>query len=65
MSRKQNADQLWLRNLDMVVLSCFNSSERTTMDWQRLFEEADIRFRFDNAITPQGSTMSIIQAIWL
>lgn len=35
------------------------------MDWQSLFEEADMRFRFDDAITPEGSTMSIIQATWL
>lgn len=24
-------------NLDMVVLSCFNASERTIRDWQWLF----------------------------
>lgn len=35
------------------------------MDWQRLFEEADMRYRFDDVITPEESTMSIIQAIWL
>lgn len=48
----------------MVVLSCFNSSERTEREWQKLFELADKRFQFEAVVTPNGSTMSIIQAIW-
>lgn len=52
-------------NLDMVVLSCFNSRERTAKDWQTLFENADEQFRFEDVITPEGSSMSLVMATWV
>lgn len=52
------------RNMDMVMLSLFNSSERDEMCWKSLFQKADCRFSSIKAWVPEGATLAIIDAIW-
>ena len=52
------------RDLDLVMLACFGGSERTAVEWHRLFSQADPRFVVKGIQRPLGSTMSVIEVVW-
>lgn len=52
------------RDLDMVMAACFNSAERTKDDWLKLLNMVDERLVFRSITRPEGSTMSIVEAVW-
>lgn len=52
------------RDMDLIMATCFNGCERNERGWRELFERADKRFIFKGITTPQGSMMSLIEAVW-
>ncbi|KAL8722885.1 MAG: hypothetical protein Q9225_000718 [Loekoesia sp. 1 TL-2023] len=60
------ADTAWSkkqgRNLDMIQALGWNSLERTTSDWEKLFASVDPRYVFLGTRTPEGSSVSLIEA---
>lgn len=48
----------------MIMLSLYNSREREKEVWERLFREADTRFREIKIWVPDGATLAIIEAVW-
>ncbi|KAL3455582.1 S-adenosyl-L-methionine-dependent methyltransferase [Aspergillus heterothallicus] len=52
------------RNLDMIELLGWNSLERTETDWKSLFALVDPRLEFVGTKTPEGSIVSLIEAVW-
>ncbi|KAL2844377.1 S-adenosyl-L-methionine-dependent methyltransferase [Aspergillus pseudoustus] len=52
------------RNLDMIQMLGWNSLERTESDWKSLFAAVDPRLEFVGTITPEGSIVSLIEAVW-
>lgn len=53
-----------IRNLDMIQALGWNSLERTGKDWHDLFARADPRFEFLGTRTPEGSSISMIEAVY-
>ncbi|TVY55663.1 O-methyltransferase gsfB, partial [Lachnellula suecica] len=49
------------RNLDMVMMACWNACERTESQWKKLFKSADERFSFVGTRKSEGSSMSIVE----
>ncbi|KAL9005014.1 MAG: hypothetical protein Q9188_002195 [Gyalolechia gomerana] len=60
------ADTAWSkkqgRNLDMIQALGWNSLERTKSDWEALFTAVDPRYMFLGTRTPEGSSVSLIEA---
>jgi len=54
----------FLREIDMIMLSAFNSYEREPEDWERVFREADPRFGKVKIMKVPGSALDLIEAIW-
>lgn len=52
------------RNLDMIQALGWNSLERTTPDWEILFAKVDPRLRLIGTRTPEGSMVSLIEAVF-
>lgn len=52
------------RNLDMIMHTCWNASERTLADFTRIFTQADERYALEGVSLPEGSAMSIISFGW-
>ncbi|KAL2799532.1 S-adenosyl-L-methionine-dependent methyltransferase [Aspergillus keveii] len=52
------------RNLDMIQMLGWNSLERTESDWKSLFASVDPRLEFVGTKTPDGSIVSLIEAVW-
>lgn len=52
------------REMDMIVLSLFNSREREMEDWVMLFRQADERYIDVKAWVPEGSSLAIVEALW-
>lgn len=52
------------RNLDMLMQAQFNAPERTERAWRELFQKVDSRLVLSSIVTPAGSMMSIIEAVW-
>lgn len=46
----------------MIQAAGWNSLERTTSDWERLFAKVDPRYAFLGTRTPAGSSVSLIEA---
>lgn len=46
------------------MLSLLNAKERDDDDWFNLFKQADPRFKYLGHNQPQGSRMSIMEAVW-
>ena len=46
----------------MLMMAGWNGKQRTMAEFQRLFEAADPRFKFQGAVRPEGSGMWIIEA---
>ncbi|KAI9696300.1 MAG: hypothetical protein M1820_008223 [Bogoriella megaspora] len=53
-----------VRNMDYLMLMLFNSRERKEPDWIKLFEQADIRFKFVKGWVPEGTIVASIEAVW-
>ncbi|KAI0855864.1 S-adenosyl-L-methionine-dependent methyltransferase [Xylaria cubensis] len=53
-----------IRGFDLAMMELFNAREREEQDWQRLFAEADSRFRFAGIRTVPGADLAFISAIW-
>ena len=54
-----------LRAADLVMSALFNASDRDMEAWERLFQAADSRFRFNGGRQPKGSKLGIIEAEWV
>jgi len=52
------------RNLDMIQALGWNSLERTTPDWENLFAKVDSRLKLIGTRTPEGSMVSLIEAVF-
>lgn len=50
--------------MDMNMLSLFNSRERDSDDWHRLFSNADRRFVLESISKPSGSNLSVVSVVW-
>lgn len=48
----------------MIQALGWNSLERTARDWQDLFARADPRYEFLGTKTPEGSLISVIEAVY-
>ena len=46
----------------MIQATGWNSLERTTSDWEKLFTSVDPRYRFLGARTPERGSVSLIEA---
>ncbi|TVY82682.1 O-methyltransferase gsfB [Lachnellula suecica] len=53
-----------IRAYDMLMMTLFNARERELDDWLGLFTQADKRFKFIGAQSPDVGTMGVITAIW-
>ncbi|KAK3994347.1 O-methyltransferase-domain-containing protein [Cladorrhinum sp. PSN332] len=52
------------RTMDLLMQVVVNAREREADDWTDIFSEADRRYRVNRVWTPEGSTMSFIEAEW-
>jgi hypothetical protein len=48
----------------LVMLTLLNAQERSQADFASLFAKVDNRFKFIGSRKPEGSRMSIIEAVW-
>ena len=48
----------------MIQATGWNSLERTTSDWEKLFASVDPRFQFVGTRTPERSSVSLIEAVF-
>lgn len=51
-------------DMDMIMLSLYNSREREKDDWEMLFREADTRFKHVKMWVPEGAMLGIVEATW-
>lgn len=58
------ADTVTHSDMDMTMLSLYNSWEREKKVWERLFQEADARSKDIRIWVPDGATLAIIEAVW-
>ena len=49
------------RMVDMQMLTCLNSRERTAQDYEELFTAADTRFKLANIHQSPGSPLAILE----
>lgn len=54
----------FVREIDMIMLSAFNSYEREREDWKRVFTDADARFGEAKITNVEGSLLGLIEAVW-
>ena len=52
------------RQLDLIMLPCFNSHERDLAEWTQLIKDADKRFQLIGAKQPVGSALGILEIEW-
>ena len=52
----------YYRHMDMIGAIGWNATERTSSDWDRLFTAVDSRLRFLGTRTPEGCSVSLIEA---
>ena len=62
-------EERFVREIDMIMLSAFNSYEREREDWVRVFREADerfgqIKFYDEEDGDGGGSLMGVLEAVW-
>ncbi|KAI2607961.1 S-adenosyl-L-methionine-dependent methyltransferase [Hypoxylon sp. NC1633] len=53
-----------VRGFDLAMMELFNAREREQRDWQRMFDEADSRFRFEGVRTVPGADLAFVSATW-
>lgn len=46
------------------MMELFNAKEREQKDWDKLFSEADARFRFTGVRRVAGANLAFITAVW-
>ncbi|OTB10410.1 hypothetical protein K445DRAFT_27657 [Daldinia sp. EC12] len=56
--------QKFHRNLDLLMLAVWNAKERTETKWKDIIEAVDPKLRFKGSRPIEGSTLSIIEAVW-
>lgn len=54
----------FVREMDMVMLSAFNSYERERDDWERVFRETDAQFGKLSITNMPGSLLAVIEVVW-
>lgn len=54
----------FVREIDMIMLSAFNSYERERDDWERVFRETDARFSELKITNLPGSLLAVIEVVW-
>ncbi|KAH8886740.1 S-adenosyl-L-methionine-dependent methyltransferase [Thozetella sp. PMI_491] len=57
-------DQLLTCRMDLVMFAALNAQERTEAEFRALFQEASDGYVFLGVSRPNGSRMSIIEAVW-
>ena len=50
--------------MDLCMMACWNSRERSIRDFEELFLQTDPGFRLLKVITPASSSLSIIEVLW-
>ncbi|XDG05684.1 hypothetical protein ABKA04_005299 [Annulohypoxylon sp. FPYF3050] len=55
----------YLRSDDLSMAATFNARERSVDGWRDLLADADPRFTMKSVIQPKGSTLAIIDVIWV
>ena len=53
----------YIRNMDMMMMSMFNSLERSLEDWEELIALADPALKVVGVQTPHGSALSMIEVV--
>ena len=53
----------YIRNMDMMMMSMFNSLERSRQDWEAVIARADARLKIVSINTPEGSGLSMIEVV--
>ena len=48
----------------MIMLSLFNSRERGPEDFEKLFKDADQRFKDVKVWKPEGAQLGLVEATW-
>ena len=48
----------------MLMMTAWNSKERTEKDWRQLFAQADPRFEFVGVKRPRQSELQIIEVVF-
>ncbi|KAK6956708.1 hypothetical protein Daesc_001987 [Daldinia eschscholtzii] len=56
--------QKFHRNLDILMLTVWNAKERTETMWKEIIEAVDPKLRFKGSRPIEGSTFSIVEAVW-
>ncbi|KAK5138418.1 hypothetical protein LTR08_000004 [Meristemomyces frigidus] len=59
-----NAIERNARHFDVVMQHLFDAKEREMVEWQKLFADADGRFRFCGTTQPEGSRLAIMELKW-
>ena len=57
-------EERFVREIDMIMLSAFNSYERERADWERVFRNADERFGKVSFRLLDSSLMEVIEVVW-
>lgn len=52
------------RGMDCGMMAIFNATEREEEEWRDLFTAADSRYSWKGVISPKGSILSMIEAVW-
>jgi len=50
--------------MDCGMMAIFNATEREEEEWRELFTSADSRYSWKGVISPKGSILSMIEAVW-
>jgi hypothetical protein len=53
-----------IRFMDNMMLALFNAGDRTSERWEGLLKMSDARFDYRGIKTIDGSTLSLIEAVW-
>jgi hypothetical protein len=59
-----NAIEREIRFMDNMMLALFNAGDRTAERWEGLLKTSDARFDYRGIKTIEGSTLSLIEAVW-
>ncbi|KAI0003509.1 S-adenosyl-L-methionine-dependent methyltransferase [Xylariaceae sp. FL0662B] len=54
----------WKRSMDLIMKQGFNAKERSRRGWEKLFREADKRFRIESIVQPKGATDAVIGVVF-
>lgn len=57
------SDERSVRTMDLLMRTVCNAREREVPDWKSLFDQADVRFRWNGATKTAGK-LSFVEAVW-